>query len=107
MLDPSQLENLEPDLLKNVLEPLFDDFQHWFSRAKKVLEQPSLEFLSSEEQISLLESVTGALEEVNAARALFSATDGKAGVDTKVVLEWHQLVTLCWKVLIQASRSET
>lgn len=107
MLDPSQLENLEPDLLKNVLEPLLEDFQHWFSRTQAVLEKPSLDFLSAEDQDRLSQRVATALDELSAARSLFLATDGKAGVDTKVVLEWHQLVTLCWKVLIQAGRNET
>lgn len=107
MLNPSHLENLEPDLLKSLLEPLFEDFLHWFGRAQRILEERSLDVLSSEEQAELLQNVTAATQEVRAAQALFSATDGKAGVDTSVVMTWHQLVTQCWKVIIHAGKSET
>ncbi len=107
MLNPNHLENLEPDLLKSLLEPLFEDFDHWFGRAQKILSDRPLEFLSPHEQAELLQKVTDAIREVTAARALFSATDGKAGVDTRVVMTWHRLVTQCWQVIIQAGKSET
>lgn len=104
MLNPSHLENLEPDLLKSLLEPLLDDFQDWFSRAQIVLEDKPLSFLSPSEQSELLQNVKNGLQEVNVAKALFTATDCKAGVDTKVVMGWHRLVTQCWQVSIQARK---
>ena len=104
MLNPSHLENLEPDLLKSLLEPLLDDFQHWFRRAQTILEEKPLSFLSPAEQSDLLQNVKNSLQEVTVAKALFSATDCKAGVDTKVMMQWHRLVTQCWQVSIQARK---
>ena len=107
MIDPNHLENLEPDLLKTLLEPLFEDFHHWLGRTKTKLEARRLSFLTPEEQQDLLQKVTNAIAEVTAAQALFAATDGRAGVDVKVVMAWHMLVTHCWKVIIQDGKSET
>lgn len=104
MLNPSDLENFEPDLLKSLLEPLLEDFYDWFNRSQTFLETQPLSFLSPSEQAELLRKVTKSLQEVSVAKALFAATDCKAGVDTKLVMEWHQLVTRCWQVTIQASR---
>lgn len=95
------------ELLQTVLQPLFDDFQHWFGRTKTLLEQESLSFMDPQEQNQLLQNVTQSLQEVTAAQSLFQATEGQAGVDTAVLMTWHQLVTQCWKILIQSRQSET
>jgi len=107
MMNPNDLENLDSEILKTLLEPLFDDFQHWFGKSIDRLEEKAIPGLSSEEQSELLQTVKKSLQEVNAAQALFRATDGQAGVDTKVIMEWHRLVTQCWHVIVRASRSET
>ncbi len=91
----------EPELIKVLLEPLFDDFQHWLGRANVFLETETVEFLSIDHQADLLERVKTTLQEVAAARSLFHATEGRVGVDPKVLLTWHKLISECWQVMIR------
>ncbi len=107
MTDANNAHNAEAELLKKVLQPLFGDFQHWFSRTIALLEQKEVSFLNPAEQNDLLRKLVNSLQEVNAAQAMFLATDGQASIDTRVVQEWHQLVTRCWKILIRARQKET
>ncbi|NCJ08583.1 DUF2605 family protein [Synechococcales cyanobacterium C] len=91
----------EPELIKVLLEPLFEDFHYWLGRADTFLETETVEFLTMEHQADLLERVKEALREVAAAQSLFKATEGQVGVDPQVLLTWHQLISECWQVMIQ------
>ncbi|MFM7425575.1 MAG: DUF2605 domain-containing protein [Elainella sp.] len=88
----------ESELLKTLLQPLLEDFQYWFGRSRSLLEAHSIDFLTADQQASLLERVKQAQQEVGAAQLLFQATGGQAGVETSVLVPWHQLVTECWQV---------
>lgn len=88
----------EPDLLKTVLEPLLEDFQYWFARSRTLLETEEIAFLGSERQADLLARIVEAQQEVDTARMLLKATDGKVGVEMEVLIPWHKLLTECWKV---------
>ncbi len=88
----------EPQLLKTLLEPLFDDFHYWFNRASQLLQSEVMPFLEPTAQAQLLAEVLQAQQEVLAAQSLFNATEGVAGVDTQVLMKWHQLVNECWRV---------
>jgi len=91
----------EPALLKNLLEPLLEDFQYWFSRSQTLLETEIIAFMEVEQQADLLARVKYAQQEVRTALMLLQATDGQAGVETEVLLPWHQLVTECWQVAVR------
>lgn len=91
----------EQELLKTILEPLLEDFQYWFSRARTLLESEKISFLSDEEQAKLLERVKGSQQEVSATQALFQAMGGQAGIDTATLVPWHQLVAQCWQVAMR------
>lgn len=97
----SDFDRPEPELIKALLEPLLDDFQHWFERSRSLLENHDIEFLSPEEQADLMARVSQAQQEASIAQMLLSATGGQAGLDTAVLLPWHQLVTECWQVAIR------
>ena len=88
----------EPDLLKTVLQPLLDDFQYWFGRSQLLLETESLSFMSAAQQAALLERVRQAQHEVGTAQMLFRATEGQVGIETSMLIPWHQLITECWQV---------
>ncbi len=92
----------EPELLKVVLGPLLEDFQYWFTQARSRLESEQLVSLSSQQQADLLTRVKQAQQEVSAAQSLFQITNGQVGMDTPLVMEWHQLVTECWQLAISA-----
>ncbi|MBF2066926.1 MAG: DUF2605 domain-containing protein [Calothrix sp. C42_A2020_038] len=88
----------QPELLKSVLEPLLEDFQYWFARARNLLETERINFMSTEQQSDLLLRVKQAQEEVISAKMLFTATEGQVGIDMEALMPWHQLVTECWNV---------
>jgi hypothetical protein len=88
----------DADLLKEILAPLLDDFEYWFDRSHTLLSSAPLLGTVPEEQAALLARVEEAQRAVLAARSLLNVTDGQAGVDTQVLLQWHKLVTECWRV---------
>ncbi|MGF1539115.1 MAG: DUF2605 domain-containing protein [Pleurocapsa sp.] len=88
----------ERELLKTVLEPLLEDFQYWFARTCSLLESEQMSFLTVQQQAQLLTRIRQSQQEVTAAQMLFKATDGKAGIDPKMLLPWHQLVAECWQM---------
>ncbi|AFZ33682.1 Protein of unknown function DUF2605 [Stanieria cyanosphaera PCC 7437] len=88
----------EQELLKTVLEPLLEDFQYWFSRSRSLLESERLSFFTVEEQAQLLEQVKKSQQEVSTAQMLFKATDGQAGIESRMLVPWHHLVAQCWDV---------
>jgi Protein of unknown function (DUF2605) len=88
----------EQDLLKTILQPLLEDFSHWFSRSVTLLEKERISFLSEPEQQELLAKVKNALQEVAAAQMLFHATDGQVGIEPSTMMTWHKIVGECWQV---------
>ncbi len=94
----------EAELLKAVLQPLLEDFQYWFTRSRNLLETEQIGFMTQFEQSDLLSRVKQAQEKVNAAKMMFSATDGQVGIDMEALMPWHQLVTECWNVAIRFHR---
>ena len=88
----------EKELIKTILEPLLDDFQYWFERSRCLLESQQMPFLTAEKQARLLARIVNSQQEVQTAKMLFKATDGAAGIDSKILLPWHQLVAECWNI---------
>ena len=88
----------EKELLKTVLEPLLEDFQYWFGRSRKLLESQQMPFFTAEEQAQMLAKIIYSQQEVQTAQMLFKATEGSAGIDSKMLLPWHQLVAECWDI---------
>ncbi len=87
----------ERELLKTVLEPLLEDFQYWFARTRSLLESEQMTFFTVQQQAQLLTRIRQSQQEVSTAQILFKATDGKAGIDSKMLLLWHQLVAEGWQ----------
>lgn len=94
----SNSQPTERELLNTVLKPLLEDFQYWFSRACTLLENERLSFMSPEEQSDLLQRVKQAQNEVTTSQMLFQATSGQAGIETGILVFWHNLVAQCWQV---------
>lgn len=91
-------EPTEKELLKQILEPLLEDFDYWFSRSSSLLESETMPFLSTDEQQDLIQRIKQAQGEVKTAQMLFKITDGQAGIDTQVLVPWHKLVGECWNI---------
>lgn len=88
----------EPEFLKELLQPLLEDFQYWFSRSQALLESQTIGFLGQAEQANLLDRLKQAQQEVSTAKLLLQVTDGRAGIDTAILVPWHNLVTECWRI---------
>jgi hypothetical protein len=95
----------DPDLLKQVLSPLLEDLQYWFSRSRQMLEAESLRFMTLDAQETMLDRVVEAQQAVGVAQSLLVATDGQAGVEMSLLMSWHQLVTECWALSMQQRQS--
>jgi Protein of unknown function (DUF2605) len=88
----------EPELLKVVLQPLLEDFLYWFDRTQSLLKNERLDFLSPNQQAELLQRIERTQREVGIAKSLLLATNGQAGVESAVLVPWHQLVLECWQI---------
>lgn len=97
----------EPDLLKELLEPLLDDFQYWFGRSRTLLESNTISFLDAEQQADLLRRVKYAQQEVRTAQMMMQLTDCQVGLDTALLMPWHRLVTECWQVGMRFRTEQT
>jgi hypothetical protein len=106
MFDLPPLNPSDPDLLKVILEPLLEDFQYWFGRSQTLLESTQVDFLDAADQADLLHRIQVAQQEVSTSKLLLDATDGKAGVDTAVMAQWHRLVHECWQVSMRLKKPD-
>lgn len=68
------------ELLKTVLEPLLEDFQHWFTRSRHLLETEQLSFMSDQEQSDLLLRVKQAQEELSTPKCYLLLPINKSGL---------------------------
>ncbi|NJK35484.1 MAG: DUF2605 domain-containing protein [Oscillatoriales cyanobacterium SM2_2_1] len=93
-----QSAELEPNVLRELLEPLLEDFRYWFQRAHDLLSQERLEFMTDADQSRLLERVTQAQKEVATATILFKVTGHQVGVDVAALMPWHHLLMECQAV---------
>jgi Protein of unknown function (DUF2605) len=91
----------DAELLKSVLEPLLQDFQHWFARSIDLLESERIPFLAAQDQQDLLQRVQDAQQQVNASKLMSATFDNQVGVDMPVVMAWHRLVHECWGIALR------
>lgn len=97
-MDNHHLGSSDPDFIQSLLEPLLEDFQYWFGRSRSLLESQEIDFLGQAQQANLLQRVLQAQQEVETAKMMLAITDGQVGLETAVLMPWHQLVTECWQV---------
>jgi hypothetical protein len=91
----------DPELLKTLLDPLLDDFQYWLSRAKVLLSNEEVSFLTAEAHADLLARVEQAFHEVKAAQSICQATGCQVGIEGSMIMGWHAVVSECWQVMIR------
>ena len=94
----------DKELLKAILPPLLEDFQHWFGRTLELLNEREISFLSTAEKQDLKARVEAAQQQVGASKALTSLTDSQTGIEMPVVMGWHKLVHECWGVALRLRR---
>ncbi len=85
----------QAELLRTILGPLLEDYRYWFERARRFLQEERLEWLSVEEQQSILERVLAAQAELQTAETLYQLSDNKVGIDPGLVAKWHRLLMEC------------
>ena len=103
----SDTTNPDAEMLRQILEPLLEDFNYWFNRAQKLLSREKLSFLTETEQSNLLARVEQAIKEVSVAVALFSATGHQVGVDMATMKPWHELLMECQAVGMRYYRNQS
>jgi hypothetical protein len=96
----------DPEMLRQILEPLLEDFVYWFSRAQSLLTKERLNFMDAESQVDLLSRVENALKEVSVAKSLFKVTGHQVGVDMATMRPWHDLLIQCQGVGMRYYRNQ-
>ncbi len=91
----------EPDLLGKLLAPLLDDFEHWFGRSQTLLETETIDFIGSDSQAALLARLIEVRQEVKTARMLLNLTEGEVGLETSLLMTWHQLAAECCHIAMR------
>lgn len=102
----SNTSSPDPEMLKNLLEPLLEDFIYWFDRSHKLLSSNRLDFLAEADQQKMLDRVEHALKEVGVAIALFRVTSHQVGVDMATMRPWHQLLMECQAIGMRYYRNQ-
>jgi hypothetical protein len=97
----------ESELLKELLQPLLEDFQYWFSRTRTLLESEAMPFLNPDEQAERLAQIVQVQEQVQAAQGMFYALEGQVGLDPAILMTWHRQVSDCWQLLMRWRLSRT
>jgi hypothetical protein len=103
----SQSQPTERELLQQILKPLLEDFDYWFARARQLLENESIPFMTANEQADLLDRLKHSQQELLAAKALFAATDGQVGIESTTMLAWHKLLSECWYVAVRYRQQQS
>ncbi|NJK63132.1 MAG: DUF2605 domain-containing protein [Synechococcaceae cyanobacterium SM2_3_1] len=83
------------ELLKQVLDPLLEDYHYWFDRSQELLESGPLEVISAADQSQLLAQVRDAQAELRAAESLYRLSENEVGIDPKLMAKWHRLLMAC------------
>ena len=102
----SNTSSPDPEMLRQLLEPLLEDFTYWFDRSQKLLSNERISFLTEADQQSLLGRVENALKEVSVAISMFQATGHQVGVDMATMRPWHQLLLECQAVGMRYYRNQ-
>jgi hypothetical protein len=96
----------DPEILRQILEPLLEDFAYWFDRSQKLLSDERLTFLTEAQQQQLLQRVQNAIKEVGVATSLFKITGHQVGVDMATMRPWHELLVECQAVGMRYYRNQ-
>ncbi len=95
-MDNSPLQSSQnSEILKNVLEPLLEDFVYWFGRSLLLLEQEEINFLSEPQKCTLIARINDSLQAVKTAKMMYKLSGEQVGVDVQAMMPWHKLLMEC------------
>jgi hypothetical protein len=103
---PPENSSENANLMKSVLPPLLEDFQHWFGRTLDLMETRNVGFLNAEQQQDLIERLRRAQKQVSASQALAAVTEGQATIEMPLVMSWNKLVHECWGVAMRSRQEQ-
>lgn len=87
----------ELELMRQILDPLIEDYHYWLGRSQRFLEEEENldEFLSVEEQSVLAARIQEAQGELQAAESLYKLSGSEVGIDPGIMAKWHRLLMEC------------
>ena len=85
-------------LLDELLESLFRDFQYWFERGLVLLDHTPQPLLPPGECTALRADLEQGLQAIAAARALRGACSTPMAVDLEAMAPWHRLMMRVWNL---------
>ncbi len=97
----------DSEVLKNILEPLLEDFVYWFGRSLSLLQEEEINFLTETQKSDLISRVTDALQAVRTAKMMYKLSGEQVGVEVKAMMPWHNLLMECQTVGMRFRQSQS
>ncbi len=96
----------DSEVLKNILEPLLEDFVYWFGRSLTLLEKEEINFMTEPQKNDLIARVTDALQAVKTARMMYKLSGEQVGVEVQAMMPWHNLLMECQAVAMKFRQNQ-
>lgn len=96
----------DSEVLKNILEPLLEDFVYWFGRSLALLEKEEINFMTEPQKNDLIARVTDALQGVKTAKMMYKLSGEQVGVEVQAMMPWHNLLMECQAVGMKFRQSQ-
>ncbi len=86
----------ELELMRQILDPLIQDYHYWLGRSQRFLAEENLaELISADEKTSLLNRILEAQSELQVAESLYKLSNTEVGIDPGLMAKWHRLLMEC------------
>jgi hypothetical protein len=96
----------DSEVLKNILEPLLEDFIYWFGRSLLLLEQEQIDFLTDLQKNDLITRIKDSLLAVNTAKIMYKLSGEQVGIEVQAMMPWHKLLMECQAVGMRFRQSQ-
>lgn len=96
----------DSEVLKNIFEPLLEDFVYWFGRSLTLLETEELNFMTSNQKLDLINRIKETLQAVQTAKMMYKLSGEQVAVEVQAILPWHNLLMECQAVGMRFRQSQ-
>lgn len=86
----------ELELMRQILDPLIQDYHYWLGRSQRFLSEENLTgLISTEEKTLLMNRILEAQSELQVAESLYKLSNTEVGIDPGLMAKWHRLLMDC------------
>ncbi|AFY72465.1 Protein of unknown function (DUF2605) [Synechococcus sp. PCC 7502] len=96
----------DAEVLKNIFEPLLEDFEYWFGRSLVLLEEEELDFMTDIQKHDLITRVKDTLQAVQTVKMMYKLSGEQVGIEVQALMPWHNLMMECQSVGMRFRQSQ-